>query len=145
MYTQIFEYEYHTQKMMGIEYGYGYWYLPIPVLNTQFFWVQLYVRNCDQVREALMIFVQNNFGANHTKRGEWLSHNTRQAKELFLKEDDQLLLLPDGTYCYIQKSANSSFKRHTYSGKKKDILSNHFLFAQLMVHLWRFMALTAQQ
>ena len=39
MYTQVFEYEYdyHTQKMMGIEYGNGYGYLPIPILNTHHF------------------------------------------------------------------------------------------------------------
>jgi hypothetical protein len=70
--------------------------------------------------------MQNNLGANRTIRDEWLTHNTKQSKKLFLKDDNQLLLLADGTYCYVQKSANNSFQRKTYNGQKKDILLNLF-------------------
>jgi hypothetical protein len=71
--------------------------------------------------------MQNNFGANRTIRDEWLTHNTKQSKELFLKDDNQLLLIADGTYCYVQKSANNSFQRKTYSGQKKRHLVKPFL------------------
>ncbi len=66
-------------------------------------------------------------GANRTSREDWLNHNTIQANELFLKNDDQFLIIADGTYCYIQKSANHAFQRETYSGQKKRNLVKPFL------------------
>ena len=48
-----------------------------------------------------------------------MSLNTKQCKELFLKDDNQLLLIADGTYCYIQKSSNNFLQIKTYSGQKK--------------------------
>jgi hypothetical protein len=35
------------------------------------------------------------------------SHNTTQVTELFLKNDNQLVLIADGTYCFIKKSSNN--------------------------------------
>jgi hypothetical protein len=55
------------------------------------------------------------------------SHNTKQCKQLFLKDDIQLLLIADATYCCIQKSSNNFLQRKTYSGQKKRHLVNPFL------------------
>ncbi len=84
-------------------------------------------RYCSQVREALNEFIVDNFGAKRTTRKDWLSQNTIQAKELYLKHEDQFIFIADGNYCYIQKSANHEFQRKTYSGQKKRNLVKPFL------------------
>jgi hypothetical protein len=79
------------------------------------------------VRDALKDFVEHNLGVEHLTRDEWLSHNTTQVTELFLKNDNQLVLIADGTYCFIQKSSNNEFQRKTYSGQKKRHLVKPFV------------------
>ena len=82
-------------------------------------------RYCQQIRRALNGFVSDNLGAKRTSRENWLSHNTPQAIEFFAKDDDQFVLIADGTYCYIQK--NHGFQRATYSCQKKRNLIKPFL------------------
>ena len=72
-------------------------------------------------------FVNDNLGAKRTTREDWLAHNTPKVQELFLKDKDQFVLIADGTYCYIQKSANHEFQRSTWSGQKKRNLIKPFL------------------
>ena len=78
-------------------------------------------------KKALEEFISDNLGANRTTRDDWLTHNTEQASEIFIRDDNQLILIADGTYCYIQKSANNSFQRKTYSGQKKRHLVKPFV------------------
>jgi len=79
-------------------------------------------RYCQQTRADLKGFVSDNLGAKRTSREDWLTHNTITVSELFLNDPDQLVLIADGTYCFIQKSANLEFQRETYSGQKKNLI-----------------------
>lgn len=47
--------------------------------------------------------------------------------KLFEISDKQLIVICDGTYCYIQKSANNYFQRRSYSGQKKRHLLKPFI------------------
>ncbi len=76
-------------------------------------------RYCEQTRAALKGFVSENLAAKRTTREGWITHNTITVSELFLNNPDQLVLIADGTYCFIQKSANLEFQRETYSVQKK--------------------------
>ena len=79
------------------------------------------------MRGALKEFVEHNLGAKHLTRDEWISQNTIQVTELFLKNDEQLALVADGTYCFIQRSSNNEFQRDTYSVQKKRHLVKPFV------------------
>lgn len=46
---------------------------------------------------------------------------------IFETTDEQLILIADGTYCYIQKSSNNYFQKHSYSGQKKRHLVKPFI------------------
>jgi hypothetical protein len=59
-------------------------------------------------------------------RQEWIATNSPISRALFNATDDQLILVADGTYCYIQKSSNNTFQRKTYSGQKKKAFSKAF-------------------
>ena len=69
-------------------------------------------------RKALMSsFVPGNLGFAHVSRNTVIEDHTRQlAKELFSDlTDNPAILVLDGTYIYIQKSANFRFQRRSYS------------------------------
>ena len=59
-----------------------------------------------------------NLGAHTLSRDAWLNHNTQMSKNLFDSNDEQLILIADGTYCYCQKSLNNYFQRKSYSVQK---------------------------
>lgn len=71
------------------------------------------------VREALMKnFVPRHLGFQHISHQELcLHHITPIARKLFTSEDnqDQAVLILDGTYIYIQKSHDYEFQRLSYS------------------------------
>lgn len=66
-------------------------------------------------------------GANVKSREEWLKTNSPISKGIFGTKDDELILVADGTYCYIQKSSNNFFQRMTYTDQKKRHLVKPFV------------------
>jgi len=83
---------------------------------------------CQQARNALLRdFVPKNLGASHLQREDWLTHNTDIVNELFTDDDNQFVIICDGTYCYCQKSTNNSFQRKSYSMEKKRHLAKPFV------------------
>ena len=86
------------------------------------------LRYLKQVRNGLLeFFVEENLGIGHLTREEWISNNSNIATELFCEEKNQLILVADGTYCYIQKSSNNYFQRKTFSVQKKTHLLKPFV------------------
>ena len=76
-------------------------------------------RYLNQVRKALVEdFVPKHLGIKHMDRQGWLEQNTKIAKELFAQDENQLIIIFDGTYCKIEKSSNYYFQRITFSGQK---------------------------
>ena len=76
-------------------------------------------RYLKQARDALSKdFVPNNLGPKHINREELLNYNSFISKSLFDSQDDELILVADGTYCYCQKSFNNTFQRKSYSVQK---------------------------
>lgn len=69
------------------------------------------------VRQAFMRgFVPLYLGVEAFTRDDILSQHTRPlARKLFGAEENQLILVLDGTYIYINKSNNFAFQRRTYS------------------------------
>lgn len=85
-------------------------------------------RYINQIREGLTAsFVKENLGVNHLSRNEWVSNNSKIASELFCTNEEQFIIIADGTYCYCQKSANNFFQRKTYSAQKKQHLVKPFV------------------
>lgn len=60
-------------------------------------------------------FVPNHLGFGHVDRNQLLTHHTATSKVLF---GNNVVLIWDGTYLYIQKSQNYDFQRKTYSMQK---------------------------
>ena len=69
------------------------------------------------VRKVLMVdFVPDNLGFNHITREAVRNLHSRQlATSLFADNDDQVILVLDGTYIFIQKSNNFNFQRRSFS------------------------------
>ncbi len=72
------------------------------------------------VRLALIKdFTPHHIGLQHIDRQAVLDHHqTAIATELFTTNPNQLCILMDGTYLYIQKSSNNEMQRRTYSFHK---------------------------
>lgn len=73
------------------------------------------------IRRSLMnTFVPANIGFDHITREDIISnHTSARAKALFANDkDDIVILVLDGTYIYIEKSAAYSFQRKTFSVHK---------------------------
>ena len=67
-----------------------------------------------QVRQALVKdFVSSNLGAAWASRSGFLRKISFIAEKLFSANNGQLILVADGTYCYIKKSRNNKFQRCT--------------------------------
>lgn len=66
-------------------------------------------------------------GIENRSREFFISHNTETSIKLFGLRDDELVLVADGTYCRIEKSADNEFQYNTYSGQKKDSLIKPFV------------------
>ena len=73
-----------------------------------------------QVTEALI----NNFAPKHIGFGHISGqtvlnqHQTLKASTLLTNNNQQVVVVMDGTYLYVQKSANNELQRHTYSMHK---------------------------
>ena len=69
------------------------------------------------VRKAMMTdFVQKYLGFHHINRQTVIDHHTTTiAKKLLLSTPNQLVLVIDSTYLYVQKSTNNEFQRRSYS------------------------------
>lgn len=75
-------------------------------------------RAISAVRKALLIkFVPENLGFTHISREEIINKHTRPlAQTLFGSiEKNQVILVLDGTYIYVNKSNNFHFQRRSYS------------------------------
>ena len=72
------------------------------------------------VRLALMKnFTSQHLGLDHIARQTVIAHHqTSIASELFTTKSDQLCIIMDGTYIYVQKSSNNQMQRRTYSFHK---------------------------
>lgn len=90
---------------------------------------RLYVSNyCDQVRQSLINdFVPEYLGYRVCSREELIEKSTETFKELYDMRNGQLAVIMDGTYCYMQKSANNEIQKATYSGQKKRHLWKPFV------------------
>ena len=72
---------------------------------------------CSSVYNALLThFVPRFLGANHLTRAQALAHQTVYSKTVF---GDNVALILDGTYYFIQKSQDHAFQKKTYSLQKK--------------------------
>lgn len=81
-----------------------------------------------QARKAIhKDFVSIFLGANRT-RDQFLKHNTIFSSELHNIQKEKLVVIADGTYCRIEKSANNNFQYKSYSSQKKDNLFKPFIF-----------------
>ena len=80
-------------------------------------------RAISSVRQALLkYFVPFYLGFESITRAEVITkHTTQLSKSLFNAEDEMILVL-DGTYIYVQKSNNFSFQRLSYSMHKSRCL-----------------------
>ena len=78
-------------------------------------------RAISAVRKALLInFVPENLGFHHISRDQIINDHTRPlAQTLFGSvEKNQVILVLDGTYIYVNKSNNFHFQRRSYSMHK---------------------------
>ncbi|XP_062613816.1 uncharacterized protein LOC134275563 [Saccostrea cucullata] len=89
---------------------------------------------CQIVKRARTVlmdqFVPKYMGLNHITRDEIISkHTTIFARELLASgDDDTAILLVDGTYIYIEKSAKYSFQRRSFSMYKGRPLVKPMMF-----------------
>ncbi|XP_033763920.1 uncharacterized protein LOC117345083 [Pecten maximus] len=74
-------------------------------------------RSVHSARSALIDnFVNKNLGFNHITHDNFCKdHTSSIAKELFTTNNNQAVVVLDGTYIYIQKSGNYKFQRRSYS------------------------------
>lgn len=72
------------------------------------------------VRQVLMQeFVPSNLGFSHVSREEVINNHTRVlAQSLLAENNEQAILVLDGTYIYINKSNNFQFQRRSFSMHK---------------------------
>ena len=72
---------------------------------------------CSSVQDALLThFLPRFLGANYLTRAQALTHQTVCSKTFF---GDNVALILDGTYYFIQKSQDHAFQRKIYSLQKK--------------------------
>ena len=73
-----------------------------------------------EVTDALLKdFVPYHLGFQHIERETVLNHHqTNIASQLMADKDDQVIIVMDGTYLYVQKSANNEFQRRSFSMHK---------------------------
>ena len=72
------------------------------------------------VTEALLKdFVPHHLGFQHIDRETNLQHHqTSIASQLMGDQDEQVIIVIDGTYLYMQKSSNNEFRRRSFSMHK---------------------------
>ena len=83
---------------------------------------------CEQARKSLLNdFVPNNLGVSHLTRDEWTRQKTVFSTELFNVNNDQLILIADGTYLYTEKSDDNELQRESWSQQKGTHLTKPFV------------------
>ncbi|KAJ8708905.1 hypothetical protein PYW07_013509 [Mythimna separata] len=86
-------------------------------------------------------FVPNNIGVNHITHREISDRNLRVPQALLSNPDESLtgdrpaIAIFDGTYIYLQKSANYMFQKKTYSLHKYDNLIKPFMIVSCDGHI----------
>jgi hypothetical protein len=64
-------------------------------------------------------FVPHHLGFHHIDRDTvLLEHQTAIATQLMAERDDQVIIVMDGTYLFVQKSSDNVFQRRSYSMHK---------------------------
>lgn len=64
-------------------------------------------------------FVPYHLGFQHIDRKTVLqNHQTTIASQLMCDQDDQVVVVMDGTYLFVQKSSNNEFQRRSFSMHK---------------------------
>ena len=80
-----------------------------------------------QIREAINIdFVPFYLGSNNS-REFYIKHNNEMVKELLQLENDELVIICDGTYKHIEKSSNNEMQYRTWSVQKSASLFKPFI------------------
>ena len=74
---------------------------------------------CDQIRQILSKSFYNEYLSLGSDRHKLISHQTKIARQLYAPSGDHIIIVLEGTYIFIQKSNNFSFRRDTHSGHKK--------------------------
>lgn len=73
----------------------------------------------DVSKALLNDFVCNNLGLGHIDRVSVLrDHQTSVSTKLMAERDDQVIIVMDGTYLFIQKSSDNKFQRRSFSMHK---------------------------
>lgn len=86
-------------------------------------------------------FVPNNIGVNHITHREISERNLRVPEALLSNSNESVaadrpaIAIFDGTYIYLQKSANYMFQKKTYSLHKYDNLIKPFLIVSCDSHI----------
>ena len=83
---------------------------------------------CESVLKSFKIdILPVHFGLQAVNRENLVrNHTTAIAKKLHSLDDDQLVMIYDGTYLRHQKSSNNDYQRKSYSGQKKTSLCKPF-------------------
>jgi hypothetical protein len=81
----------------------------------------------DRIRKLIYRdFVPHFLGANKGKES-FLTHNIKMTNLLNVLNENDLVLVADGTYTRLEKSANNDFQYNSYSTQKKDSLIKPFI------------------
>lgn len=81
----------------------------------------------EQIRNAILKDFVPHFIGTRKNRDFYIKHNTPMSVELYGLKDDDLIIVCDGTYTPIEKSANNDFQYKSYSSQKKDLLMKPFI------------------
>jgi len=94
-----------------------------------------------EVAEALLKdFVPYHLGFQYIDRETVLNHHqTFIASQLMSDHDDQVIIVMDGTYLFIQKSSNNKFQRRSFSMHKyRNLIKPMITSATVSVYLILF-------
>ena len=75
-----------------------------------------------QIRKAIYRDFVPLFLGSTKERSFYLNHNNIMATKLHDLSEDVLVIIVDGTYCRLQKSANNEFQYSCWSNKKKSFI-----------------------
>ena len=77
-------------------------------------------RTVNAVSKALLKdFVPHHLGFKHIERDSVLQHHqTSISSKLMVDRDDQVIIVMDGTYLFVQKSCDNKFQRRSFSMHK---------------------------
>lgn len=76
-------------------------------------------KRISSVRQALLADIAPKFVNYERSRRNLLSHTSRLSKNLFTSRPDQIVVIWDATYVYVEKSLNHTAQKKTYNTHKK--------------------------